>query len=861
MISIGCHLLPSCILAYVCVIINSIKWSFIMSIHALHSKTSEFKGLADRIGEIIQVSLFDDDKALLLSLDESDGILLDLDTDTKKVEKIIRSIRKSHEGLPIIVLCNGLEPKKLQKHQKSKSAADIYFTYPTDIEVIRMMMEEVFSSSSSEDTRTVALEILKEHSEKSLSSKAQIASDKLDNVFSSSFFGEYSDRKAEEMKKKESKSEVDTELEDIELDATVGGLDLSVDEELSLGEASSEDEHLGLDLSEDVGLDLGDENIELSIGEEEVEELDLGEESSLDLGGLDEGANIDLSLGDEEVESNDISDNDDDGGLDLGALNLGGESVELSLGDDEPVPTESSDSDEGLSLSLDEDEDAHTFSMDLGEAGLTDPSDPEELEFGVNDEPLDTSVNLEEEVPTLEAADDLGEISLSDDETSESQMFDLGKEDNQIEEDSLDLGSVDEEISLGDEDSDDMAMDLGESISLSEDEEELKATDDLDEFDVTRPILQSELDEIMVSEDGERGDSDSEILEGVSQLEDSHDENDTILGMNLSETTGNDSLLDSISINDDEDDEPNPLSDIQTKMMEIDAMLKGEDLSSEDEPNELPETPAFMEESLEANTGGVDLDIGFTDEGNAEVDSSEIEQVQVSQKITPAQTQHEPVSSRTLADHKEYQQSHDIELVRLGETIKALREDREKLLGKVTDLEGKFNSDKTDFIDLKAELDEKKIEIAIVKKRFTKQIDELNLQLDLLANKKEVLQEQNRIYETEFEKIRREKKIDVSKVRSRERELEEKLDLLKNDAEVQIRNRDHKILDLKRRIDTLEFDVESAQIKERKIVTNQQAVEEKMNNVIKTLRTAIGHLEDESSLEERKRLIKKNLDV
>jgi hypothetical protein len=809
-----------------------------MNIYALHSSSSEFSSLAEDVSSIIQVEIFEDQEALLLSLHNCAGILLDLDSEPKKIEKTIRNIRKTDKDLPIIVLCNSLEGKKLQKHQASKSAADIYFSTPTDVEIMRMMMEEVFSSNASEDTRTVALEILKDHSEKSLSSKAQLVSERLDSVFSSTFFSEYNVRKAEEMKKKESESPVVEEIQDIELDGTMGGLDLNLDAELSLGDASSDDS-MELNLDDDAEIQLGEESADLEIGDEELEDLAFGNDSSLDLGGLEQESNIDLSLGDEEVEAETVEEDDgglDLGGLDLSGLDLGDSDDELSLGDDEP-DVEAQES-EGLELSLDGDvseEDGLEISL-----GDDDPAD-DEGGLSLGDDSDEGGLSLGDD-------SDEGGISLMDDDTSESQMFDLGKEDSDAEDVSLNLGSMDEEISLGEDDSDDLAMGMEEEFSLSDEDDELKQTEDLDEYDVTRPILQSELEQIMTSEDEDPEDLDAKTIVGVVAASNDDGEEFTISGDDL----GEEFSLDSSS---DDEDASNPLSDIQTKMLEIDAMLKGEDLSSVNEKTEdVPDFNLGEDEPLS------EMEVSFEDN----VTEEPVKPVVKKEKPVQQETIREPihtVSKATLEEHKEYQKNHDVELVRLGETIKGLREDREKLIGKVSHLEDKFDSDKSDFIDLKAELDEKKIEIAIVKKRFSSQVEDLNLKLDLLLNKKEVLQEQNKMYESEFEKLRKEKKLDINKVRSRERELEEKLDLLKNDAEVQVRNRDHKILDLKRRIDTLEFDVESSQIKERKIVTNQQAIEDKMNNVIKTLRSAIGHLEDESSLDERKRLIKKNLDV
>ena len=87
------------------------------------------------------------------------------------------------------------------------------------------------------------------------------------------------------------------------------------------------------------------------------------------------------------------------------------------------------------------------------------------------------------------------------------------------------------------------------------------------------------------------------------------------------------------------------------------------------------------------------------------------------------------------------------------------------------------------------------------------------------------------------------------------------MELLKADTETQIRNRDLKILELKRKIDTLEFDIESIQMKEQKTVDSNFAMEERMERVINTLRRAIGELENEEAPLRNLEALKKNLDV
>ena len=58
-----------------------------------------------------------------------------------------------------------------------------------------------------------------------------------------------------------------------------------------------------------------------------------------------------------------------------------------------------------------------------------------------------------------------------------------------------------------------------------------------------------------------------------------------------------------------------------------------------------------------------------------------------------------------------------------------------------------------------------------------------------------------------------------------------------------------------------EFDIENSHVKEKQSVDSQMDLQDKMDRVIKTLRGAIGHLEDDYGIDERKAKIKKNLDV
>jgi hypothetical protein len=65
-----------------------------------------------------------------------------------------------------------------------------------------------------------------------------------------------------------------------------------------------------------------------------------------------------------------------------------------------------------------------------------------------------------------------------------------------------------------------------------------------------------------------------------------------------------------------------------------------------------------------------------------------------------------------------------------------------------------------------------------------------------------------------------------------------------------VRSRDVKILELKRHIDQLEFNMENASIKEQKSREDKVKLEDKLTNVIKSLRNSMNLLENDLDLDE-----------
>ena len=712
-----------------------------MAVFVIDSDIEGFKTFCDKLAEMVDLNFVSSFQEALGDASKNDVIVNVLDGN-QSFDKAILQFRKVNLDLKIIGFYHSSPEEDIVKHSGSEFAADIYITADVSEKELASNLKELGLSPQffSEETKTLALEIVQEHvMEKTLTESAKAISEKLNKVFLAAIPDDY---KANQ-KIKEIKNEKITEL--------------SIENEVVM--------------NDEIDLEMTDNDIELgSGGEDTVAEVNPGE---VDLD-IEEDQSIEFAVNDEEIVNEEVAPNEFDlasqqDGMDIDLVE------ELSFGAEE---------------TLDNDE----------------PSD----------EPSDEATNKV-------VAED--EIQLFDDD-SPSQLLNLS-----------DATGI-EGLNLGQTETESVLDSIKFGIDAEESENDSKIEHD-EELDMSLSDLNlSEVDK-----------------DTTNDLDEYIDDTATIQGLKM---TSSEDLK-----SDDEEIDQNPLDDIKTKMLEIDKLLLAndeQDISMSEDDSECGRTNVEEGFSLDEDSSLISEDRDVIDHitsiKEALIDDQALGFTESSQEIESSTQRQKKVS-----EHREFQRSHEDELIRLGETINSLRQDRESLLERIMTLEGAQNAEKKDFLSLRAELDEKKIEIGIIKKRYSEQIEDLNIKLDLVENKKEVLSEKNKRFQEEFEKLKLHNKTDLSKVRYRERELEQQLELLRGDAEVQVQNRDHKILELKRRIDTLEFDIENSQFNERKSVDDQGQLEEKMNKVIKTLRTAIGDLEGETPTNIRERLIKKNLDV
>jgi hypothetical protein len=890
------------------------------------SETPELDSLLDAAESFANLDIYEDPEDLLEDVIDGDVVVLDLDTQQKAVEKLVKKIKKSKIACVLIYLANTLDEKKLKKHQKSKLAADLYIKTPIEDSVLVNMLqplveEEIQLGISKEDQSN----LLSGHSEATeISEEVKALSQKFDSIFAD-VYGE--DKNQAILTEAEKEPAPEAALNDVSdaapLDVGLDGDDAADADGLDVGlEASSDEEETILPDEDDLAFpedgdleypDMDDlsypdeepnneqpapesiseepvmadnENDDLTLDAETqesgVSELELGadddlnidlsddgeaetisdpEEGALDLS-VDDASDIDLGAS-EETESVDLS---EDGALDLGGDDLGGDDLSLSAGEDAA---------ESVDLSED-------GALDLSEDAADDPSYTEVLNLGETDlaaEAADDNSDADDLSVDL-AADD-----LTDDLGGDDLAVDLGADDLAADDLTDDLGGDDLGVDLA---ADDLAADDlgGDDLSMSEEPAADLGGDDIDDLDddlnlefgsgeaesMEEAPTEAPADELSASDLGMDDLGGDEIGEEID---------DSVLEDDL----GEDELSDEALFGGEADlsadqlpDTPEVAQDMSTQakvqLAEIDAMM-------DDAPGteELDATVQEMSGPQYENTQKTD---GLAKELNAmspEFDPTAEDNTEILDDIpapqeapykqdnaAPAQAipTVPPVSQSSeaqLQEHREVMASTSEELTRLGETIKNLREDREKLLEKIYHFESEKNNEKQDFIDLQAELDERKIELNLTKKRYDKYVEDLKYQLDISQQKKGMLEEKNKQLEKEVARLSKKSNVDVNRIKARETELENKLDLLRADSEMQIKNRDQKILELKRRIDTLEFDIESMHMKEKKVSDSNLELEDKMERVIRTLRLAIGELEENDNSISHLERVKKNLDI
>ncbi len=256
------------------------------------------------------------------------------------------------------------------------------------------------------------------------------------------------------------------------------------------------------------------------------------------------------------------------------------------------------------------------------------------------------------------------------------------------------------------------------------------------------------------------------------------------------------------------------------------------------------------------------LDLSAEEEVASELDLSEDQEVDFEKKPGPEEEapvselefgsseESTPEPQATPSEHDSFAEKappsfYEGEALRFQATIGQLRKERDKLLAEIREAQTSIRLTEQDNLGLRSELDESKIEISILKKRHEEEVSELKYKLRFSDDKRMLSEEKSSKLQKEFDRLQQKVRIDFEQVTKREKTLESQLELVQMDSDAQLKTRNQKILELKRKIDQLEFSMENAWIKEQKSKDDKLRLQEGLERLAKTLKTSVESLEED----------------
>lgn len=134
---------------------------------------------------------------------------------------------------------------------------------------------------------------------------------------------------------------------------------------------------------------------------------------------------------------------------------------------------------------------------------------------------------------------------------------------------------------------------------------------------------------------------------------------------------------------------------------------------------------------------------------------------------------------------------------------------------------------------------------------FQSEVKELRFELKSKMDKARVLESGMRAATEEMERLKERVRVDIRKIRVREKELENRLEIMKKDSEALISARENKIIDLKRKLDLVEFNMDLLQDQYAREKEISAQLREKLGKAAQVVRVAGGLLTSDSEAEQK----------
>jgi hypothetical protein len=135
---------------------------------------------------------------------------------------------------------------------------------------------------------------------------------------------------------------------------------------------------------------------------------------------------------------------------------------------------------------------------------------------------------------------------------------------------------------------------------------------------------------------------------------------------------------------------------------------------------------------------------------------------------------------------------------------------------------------------------------------FQEELRELQYQMKVKTDRARTLEVQARETAEELVRIKDRVRVDIRKIRIREKELENRLEIMKKDSEALIGARETKIIELKRKVDLLEFNMDLLQDQYAREKESISKLRDRLEKAAQVVRVMGGLLDSDEAEEERK---------
>ncbi|MDH4467549.1 MAG: hypothetical protein QE271_05775 [Bacteriovoracaceae bacterium] len=125
---------------------------------------------------------------------------------------------------------------------------------------------------------------------------------------------------------------------------------------------------------------------------------------------------------------------------------------------------------------------------------------------------------------------------------------------------------------------------------------------------------------------------------------------------------------------------------------------------------------------------------------------------------------------------------------------------------------------------------------SLLEKNIQKERDEYRQKMGLLEEKIQYWEHKYHDLKIKMGELSSKQHMDGKNIRRREEELEERLSLLQSDTGAQIQNREKKLMELKRKLDLIEFDLQESVLREKEMKERIKDLEHRLEMSVSTLR-------------------------